>query len=211
MLGANDGIVSVASLLVGMTAAGAELDTILLAGIAGLVAGALSMAAGEFVSVSSQQDTERADLERERKEHHVSYEHEVKELAEIYEGRGVGPTLAKQVALQLMEHDALGAHAREELGISDALSARPLQAAICSAFAFLLGAGIPVIVAYVAPADYRGILITVSSLLCLAILGGLSAQAGGARLLRAILRVTFWGALAMAVTALVGRLVGVRI
>lgn len=211
MLGANDGIVSVSSLLVGMVAAGSDSETVFLAGVAGLVAGALSMAAGEFVSVSSQSDTELADLERERRELDHSYEHEVHELAELYEARGLDHDLARKVAVQLMDHDALGAHAREELGISDALSARPLQAAFSSALAFVLGAGIPVLVAYFAPEETRAEYLVAASLLSLAALGSLSARAGGAGLIRAILRVTFWGALAMAITALVGSLVGVQV
>jgi VIT1/CCC1 family predicted Fe2+/Mn2+ transporter len=211
VLGANDGIVSVASLLIGMSAAGSTLSTIFLAGTAGLVAGALSMAAGEFVSVSSQADTERADLRREKEELENHYEHEVHELAEMYAERGVEPELARKVAEQLMAHDALGTHAREELGITDALTARPLQAAFSSALAFVLGAGIPVIASLVIVEGYRTKGIMLVSLICLAILGAASAKIGGAGMLRAVLRVTFWGALAMGLTALVGHLVGVEI
>lgn len=211
VLGANDGIVSVASLLVGIAAAGSDKSTILLAGVAGLVAGALSMAAGEFVSVSSQADTERADLEREKRELKHDYHHEVVELAELYESRGVEAPLARKVAEQLMAHDALGTHAREELGISDALSARPLQAAFSSAFAFIAGAGIPVLAAYILPAEYRTQGITAVSLVSLAFLGAVSARFGGATLTRAVFRVTFWGAIAMALTAAVGLLFGVGV
>lgn len=206
VLGANDGLVSTASLIVGVAAGGAPRATVLLAGVAGLAAGALSMAAGEYVSVSSQSDAEQADLERERRELAEDPEHEVEELAAIYRSRGLEPQLAHQVAVQLMDHDALGAHAREELGLSEIHTARPLQAALASAATFALGAALPVIVAAVSTTSARVPLVAGSSLFFLAVLGGLGARAGGAPLAVAAVRVTFWGALAMAATALVGRL-----
>lgn len=206
VLGANDGLVSTASLIVGVAAGGAPRAAVLLAGVAGLAAGALSMAAGEYVSVSSQADAERADLERERRELADDPEHEVEELASIYRGRGLDAGLARQVAVQLMEHDALGAHAREELGLSEIHTARPLQAALASAATFALGAALPVVVATLATAESRVPLVAGSSLVFLAVLGGLGARAGGAPLAVAASRVTFWGALAMGATALVGRL-----
>ena len=208
VLGANDGIVSTASLVVGVAAAEATRGSVLVAGVAGLVAGAMSMAAGEYVSVSSQADTERADLDREREglANDRAYEHE--ELAAIYVQRGIEPSLAKQVAVQLMEHDALGAHARDELGISDALSARPVQAALASAGTFAIGAAMPLLVALLVPVPTIIWAVSGTSLLFLGLLGSLAAQAGGAPVFRATVRVIFWGALAMALTAGVGALFG---
>lgn len=205
VLGANDGLVSTASLVVGVAAGGASRGTILLAGFAGLAAGALSMAAGEYVSVSSQADTERADLAREQRELEEQPEHEVEELAGIYVARGLEPGLARQVALQLMAHDALGAHARDELGLSEIHTARPLQAALASAATFAVGAALPVAIAGFAPAEYRAALVAGTTLVFLALLGGLGARAGGAPVALAAARVTLWGALAMAATAAVGR------
>ena len=209
VLGANDGIVSTASLIIGVAAAGSSQENILLAGIAGLVAGAMSMAAGEYVSVSSQSDTENADLALERKSLQQDVEFEKKELAEIYEGRGIEAGLAKQVAEQLMAHDALGAHARDEIGISESVTARPVQAAFSSAGTFTVGAALPLMVAWAIPGDWLIPVVAVSSLVFLAMLGGLAAQAGGAPITAGAVRVTFWGALAMALTAGVGRLFGV--
>lgn len=204
VLGANDGLISTGSLVVGVAAAGSPRGEVLLAAVAGLVAGALSMAAGEYVSVGSQADTEAADLARERHELATAPAAERAELASIYAGRGLTPELAAQVADQLMAHDALGAHARDELGLSDQHAARPLQAALASAASFALGAALPVAVAAVSPADARVPLVAGSALCLLALLGGLSARAGGAPLLVAAGRVTLWGALAMAATAAVG-------
>jgi vacuolar iron transporter family protein len=204
VLGANDGIVSTASLIVGVAAAEATRSNVLVAGMAGLVAGAMSMAAGEYVSVSSQSDTERADIEREREELATDQAGELAELAGIYEERGLDPDLALQVATQLTAKDALAAHARDELGISDELSARPIQAAFASAGSFTVGAVLPLLLVLVVP---RGELVwTVSgaSLVFLALLGALAASAGGAAVGRSVVRVTFWGALAMALTAGVG-------
>ncbi len=209
VLGANDGIVSTASLIIGVAAASSAHDNILLAGIAGLVAGAMSMAAGEYVSVSSQADTESADLELERLSLEHDYESEKVELAEIYVGRGLDQALAMQVADQLMEHDALGAHARDEIGISHIISAQPVQAAVSSAAAFVAGAALPLIVAWAVPGRQLIFLVAAASLVFLAILGGLAARTGGASIAIGALRVTFWGALAMAITAAVGRLFGV--
>jgi len=211
VLGANDGIVSTASLIVGVAASNATRASIWVAGVAGLVAGAMSMAAGEFVSVSSQSDTERADLGRERKELDAdgAYEHE--ELAKIYEKRGLEPSLAKQVAEQLMAKDALAAHARDELGISETVTARPLQAALASAATFAVGAAMPLAIMAIAPIAHLGIVVAASSLLFLALLGGLAAYTGGAPLMAGIFRVTFWGALAMGVTAAVGALFGTAV
>ena len=208
VLGANDGIVSTTSLVVGVAAASASHGNILMTGVAGLVAGAMSMAAGEFVSVHSQADTEKADLRRERVELDLAPAAERRELAAIYAARGLEPGLAEQVAEQLMKHDALGAHAREELGISDALSARPVQAALASAASFAIGALLPLAVA--ALASERGLILWVSgmSLAFLAFLGAIAARVGGASALIGAWRVTFWGALAMAITAGVGALFG---
>ena len=208
VLGANDGIVSTASLIVGVAAAEATRDSILVAGIAGLVAGAMSMAAGEYVSVSSQADTENADLDRERGELASQPAFEHAELAAIYVARGLDPALANQVATQLMAHDALGAHARDELGISEALSARPVQAALASAGTFAVGAALPLLVVLAVPASSLVWTVSVSSLLFLALLGSLAAHTGGSSLWRAAARVTFWGALAMGLTAAVGALFG---
>ena len=208
VLGANDGIVSTASLIVGVAAAESSRGSILIAGIAGLVAGAMSMAAGEYVSVSSQSDTESADLERERVELATDEVHEHAELAAIYVGRGLDAALADQVATQLMARDALGAHGRDELGISDTLSARPIQAALASAATFTVGAALPLILVVVAPASALVWAVSGSSLLFLALLGSLAGRAGGSSVLRAAVRVTFWGALAMAITAGVGALFG---
>ena len=209
VLGANDGIVSTASLIIGVAAAGAAQDSILIAGVAGLVAGAMSMAAGEYVSVSSQSDTEKADLELERRSLEQNFEFERDELAEIYEGRGLDPDLAKQVADQLMAHDALGAHARDEIGISETVNAQPVQAAFSSAGTFVVGAALPLMVAWAIPGPQLIPAVAVSSLVFLALLGGLAARAGGAPIIVGVIRVTFWGALAMALTAAVGRLFGV--
>jgi len=211
VLGANDGIVSTASLLVGVAAAEPGRAPMLLAGVAGLVAGAMSMAAGEYVSVSSQADTEAADLERERGELAADGTAETTELAGIYEKRGLAPPLARQVAEQLMEHDALGAHLRDELGLSEIHRARPLQAAFASAATFSVGAGLPVFVAWITPLPVVIPWVAGSSLVFLGILGVLAARVGGASVLRGTVRVVFWGAFAMALTALVGRLVGVAV
>jgi VIT1/CCC1 family predicted Fe2+/Mn2+ transporter len=204
VLGANDGIVSTASLVVGVAAAAANRQDVMVAGVAGLVAGALSMAAGEYVSVSSQADTEGADLDRERRELVDSPGSEEDELAGIYVGRGLSPELARTVAQQLMAHDALGAHARDELGLSAELSARPLQAAVTSAATFAVGAALPLLVAAVAPTARLPFIVSAASLVALALLGGLAARTGGASTVVGAARVTFWGAIAMAATALVG-------
>lgn len=209
VLGANDGIVSTASLLIGVAAAGAAHEAVLVAGVAGLVAGAMSMAAGEYVSVSSQSDAEHADLAIERRELEADHEAERRELAAIYTGRGLEPALAAQVAEQLMAHDALGAHARDELGIHELQRARPVQAAFASAAAFAVGAALPVVSAAFVPARAVIAIVATLSLLFLAVLGGLAARVGGASLWRGVARVTFWGALAMALTAAVGSLFGV--
>lgn len=211
VLGANDGIVSIASLLVGVAAAEVSRSGILVAGLAGLVAGALSMAAGEYVSVSSQADIERADLERERGELAEDQDFELEELATIYVERGLDPPLAKQVAEQLMMRDALGAHARDELGISDALSARPIQAALTSAATFTVGAAIPLLTALVVAKSAIVPVVSGSSLICLALLGGAAAKTAGAPVGVSVARVSFWGALAMAITAGVGALFGVAV
>jgi VIT1/CCC1 family predicted Fe2+/Mn2+ transporter len=211
VLGANDGIVSTASLIVGVAAANAVRGDILIAGVAGLVAGAMSMAAGEYVSVSSQADTEQAELNRERQELADDEPFELEELAAIYVKRGVESGLARQVAQQLMTHDALGAHARDELGISEALSARPVQAAFASAASFAVGAALPMITVLVVPDSLIVLGVSGMSLLFLALLGALSAQVGGAPILRSTVRVAFWGALAMLLTALVGSLFGTTV
>ncbi len=208
VLGANDGILSTASLVLGVAAAHATHSNILVAGVAGLVAGAMSMATGEYVSVNSQADTEQADLKLERTELKTDDEGEHKELMAIYVARGLDPTLAKRVAEQLMAHDALGAHARDELGISTALRARPIQAALASAGSFVVGAALPLAVTSIAPAAGLIPLVSGTSLLFLALLGGLAARAGGAGVALGAMRVTFWGALAMAATAGVGALFG---
>lgn len=211
VLGANDGIVSTASLIVGVAAAEASRNNVLVAGLAGLVAGAMSMAAGEYVSVSSQSDTENADLEREREELATDLKFEHAELAAIYVARGLDAELAKQVATQLMAKDALGAHARDELGISDSLSARPVQAAFASAGSFTIGAVLPLLLVLIAPTSRLVWVVSGSSLVFLALLGALAARVGGAPLGRSIARVTFWGALAMALTAGVGALFGAKL
>jgi vacuolar iron transporter family protein len=211
VLGANDGIVSTASLIVGVAAANAGRGDILLTGVAGLVAGAMSMAAGEYVSVSSQADTEQADMARERGELAAQPELERRELAAIYVGRGLTPELATQVAEQLTAHDALGAHARDELGVSDALSARPVQAGLTSAATFAVGAALPLITALVVSAPHVIAVVAGTSLLFLTALGAVSARTGGAPVLRASVRVAFWGALAMGLTAVVGRLFGTTV
>lgn len=208
VLGANDGLVSTASLIVGVAAASAARPEILVAGIAGLVAGAMSMAAGEYVSVSSQADTEKADLGRERSELAENEEFELQELAEIYEGRGLDPTLAREVAVQLMAHDALGAHARDELGLTDVHSARPIQAALASAGTFAVGALLPLLVVVFSPESWLIPLVAGTTLVFLALLGGLASWVGGSKVTTGAVRVLFWGALAMAATATVGALFG---
>lgn len=208
VLGANDGIVSTASLIVGVAAASAATSDVLIAGVAGLVAGAMSMAAGEYVSVSSQSDTEQADLTRERAELATQPEFEHQELARIYVERGVDPTLARQVAAQLMAKDALGAHARDELGISEITTARPVQAALTSAATFAVGAAMPLAMVLLMPRPIMIAGVSIASLAFLAMLGAIGAQAGGANVGRGTLRVTFWGALAMALTAGIGALFG---
>jgi len=208
VLGANDGIVSTASLIVGVAAAAATQNAVLIAGVAGLVAGAMSMAAGEYVSVSSQSDTERADLARERKELSENLKFEQEELAEVYVKRGVEKTLALEVARQLMAKDALAAHARDELGISEITTARPVQAALTSAATFSVGAAMPLLMVVVSPAGALIPVVSAASLGFLALLGTIGAKAGGANVLRATARVTFWGALAMALTAGIGKMFG---
>ena len=208
VLGANDGIVSTASLIVGVAAAAATRNDVLIAGVAGLVAGAMSMAAGEYVSVSSQADTEQAELARERKELSENVAFEREELAEIYVKRGVDQALARQVAEQLMAKDALSAHARDELGISEITTARPVQTALTSAATFAVGAAMPLLMVVASPAAALVLIVSAASLGFLALLGAVGARAGGANVLRATARVTFWGALAMALTAAVGKLFG---
>lgn len=208
VLGANDGILSTASLLVGVAAADASRGAILTAGLAGLVAGAMSMATGEYVSVSSQSDTEKADIARERAELHQQPAEELAELAGIYESRGVEPELARRVAEQMMAKDALAAHARDELGITDFSTARPMQAAATSALTFAVGAALPMAAAVLAPEGQAATTVSVASLLALALLGMLGARAGGVPVLKPAVRVTFWGAAAMALTSAVGSLFG---
>ena len=208
VLGANDGIVSTASLIVGVAAAAATQNAVLIAGVAGLVAGAMSMAAGEYVSVSSQSDTERADLARERKELSENLKFEQEELAEVYVKRGVEKTLALEVARQLMAKDALAAHAHDELCISEITTARPVQAALTSAATFSVGAAMPLLMVVVSPAGALIPVVSAASLGFLALLGAIGAKAGGANVLRATARVTFWGALAMALTAGIGKIFG---
>jgi vacuolar iron transporter family protein len=211
VLGANDGIVSTASLIVGVASASAQTNDVLVAGVAALVAGAMSMAAGEYVSVSSQADAEKADLAIERRElsDNAAFEH--RELAEIYVKRGLDRELAQRVADQLMKKDALGAHARDELGISDATRARPVQAAFASAGAFTAGAALPLLTVIVSPAAMLVPIVSAASLVSLALLGAIGAQASGANILRAMIRVTFWGALALALTAGIGALIGTAV
>ncbi|MEX0180532.1 MULTISPECIES: VIT1/CCC1 transporter family protein [unclassified Stenotrophomonas] len=211
VLGANDGIVSVAGLVVGVAASGASANTILATGVAGTVAGAMSMAAGEYVSVQTQADTENADLAMEKRELHEDPHSELDELTAIYRHRGLEPALARQVAEQLTAHDALGAHARDELGITEELRARPLQAALASAGAFTCGAALPVLTALLAPVQNVATATTVSTLAGLCLTGAMAARAGGASPMRGALRVMFWGALAMAAAAGVGRLLGAHV
>jgi VIT1/CCC1 family predicted Fe2+/Mn2+ transporter len=208
VLGANDGIISTASLVLGVAAASATKSNILLAGIAGLVAGAMSMAAGEYVSVSSQSDTEQADLAREKRELSEDPEFEKEELAQIYVERGVEVELARQIAQQLMAKDALGAHARDELGMSEITSARPVQAALTSAATFSAGAAAPLALVLLSPLKWMILVVSVGSLVFLAVLGLIGAKTGGAEVFKPIVRVTFWGALAMALTAIIGAIVG---
>jgi vacuolar iron transporter family protein len=209
VLGANDGIVSTASLVVGVAAAGSTSQQVLVAGVAGLVAGAMSMAAGEYVSVSSQSDTENADLKREERELVEAPQMELEELTKIYESRGLDRALAQQVATQLTAYDALGAHARDELGISPHTTAQPVVAALTSALTFSVGAALPLLVAVLVPGKNLVPAVSVASLLFLALLGAVGARAGGASISRSVIRVGFWGALAFAITALIGRLFGV--
>tara|TARA_R110000782_G_scaffold180899_1_gene271334 strand:+ start:83 stop:775 length:693 start_codon:yes stop_codon:yes gene_type:complete len=208
VLGANDGIISTSSLIMGVAVAGATQSTIMLTGFAGLVAGAMSMAAGEYVSVSSQSDTEKSDLARERLELENAPDHEHQELAKIYMQRGLEASLADQVASQLMRHDALAAHARDELGLTEMHAARPVQAALASATTFALGAALPLMIAQFVPRTIIAPSVSVGSLFFLSVLGGLSAYAGGSNRLLAAVRVTFWGALAMAITAAAGHWFG---
>lgn len=211
VLGANDGIVSTASLIIGVAAAEADQSGVVIAGIAGLVAGAMSMAAGEYVSVYSQADTERADIERETKELKADPDGELMELAGIYVGRGLDPKLAREVAEQLTAHDALAAHARDELGISEELKARPVQAAVFSAVSFAVGAALPLVIAVLLSGRYLIPAVAVSSLILLAALGALAARTGGAGIVKGAVRVLFWGAMAMAATAAVGKLFGTSV
>lgn len=211
VLGANDGIVSTASLVLGVAAADASHSSIMVAGVAGLIAGAMSMAAGEYVSVHSQADSEKSELDRERRELQTNHEAEHRELATIYMRRGLDPDLAHEVAKQLMEHDALGAHARDELGITERSMARPLQAAFASAASFAAGASLPLLVTVLAYGGALIPLVAATSLVFLAALGALAARVGGAPPGRAMLRVTFWGALSMVMTAVVGELFGMML
>jgi vacuolar iron transporter family protein len=211
VLGANDGIVSTASLLIGVAAASADRSGVLIAGLAGLVAGAMSMAAGEYVSVHSQADTEKAEIEKEKQELAADNEGERMELAGIYVRRGLEPRLAREVADQLMEHDALGAHAKDELGIVETSMANPTQAAVFSAASFAVGAAVPLIIGFLTPATALVPAIAVGSLICLALLGGAAARAGGAGVVKGSLRVLFWGAAAMVATALVGKIFGTAV
>lgn len=209
VLGANDGIVSTASLIIGVAAASSTQESILLAGVAGLVAGAMSMAAGEYVSVSSQSDTENADIALEKRSLEKDFEFEKDELAKIYETRGLEPALARQVAQKLMAHDALGAHARDEIGLSESTGAQPVQAAFFSAGTFTIGAALPLLMAWIVLGSQLIAVVAGSSLLFLASLGALAARVGGAAVTIGAIRVTFWGALAMVLTAGVGRVFGV--
>ena len=208
VLGANDGIVSTASLIIGVAASDVTRSAVIVSGMAGLVAGAMSMAAGEYVSVSSQSDTERADVERERAELSDDPDRELDELTEIYAARGLDDDLARRVAAQLMSHDALGAHTRDELGISETVTARPVQAALTSAATFAVGAVVPLLAALTARGTALIVVVAATALLALAVLGGLGARVGGAPVARGISRVVFWGALAMALTALIGSVFG---
>jgi vacuolar iron transporter family protein len=211
VLGANDGTISVASLVIGVAAAGASQSSILLTGVAGLVAGAMSMAAGEYVSVQSQADTEAADIEREKRELETDPEHEMEELTSIYVSRGLDQPLARQVAESLMKKDALGAHIRDELGITETLRARPIQAAFASAISFVAGAVIPIIAVLLAPSARVAETLSATALVTLIILGGTAAYAGGAPVIKGAMRVAFWGALAMGLTAGVGRFFGTAV
>ncbi len=211
VLGANDGIVSTASLIVGVAAAAPQPGAIAIAGAAGLVAGAMSMAAGEYVSVSSQADTERADLMRERGEQESDPMGEHAELAAIYRGRGLDVATADAVATQMMAADALGAHARDELGISEITTARPVQAALTSALTFTAGAALPLLLVFLVPQSRLVVVESIAALVFLAVLGAIGARIGGANIMRAVVRVTFWGALALAITAGIGRLVGTAV
>ena len=211
ILGANDGLLSTASLMIGVAGAAASKNDIVVAGLAGLVAGAMSMAAGEYVSVSSQSDSEAADIAREHRELRDDRESELRELTSIYVTRGLDEPLARKVAEQLMTRDALAAHTRDELGISDANSARPVQAALTSAASFAVGAAVPFVTALVTPRGQVAVYIAIVSLISLAVLGAIGAKAGGATMAKAAIRVTFWGAFAMAVTAGIGMLVGTRV
>lgn len=209
VLGANDGIVSTTSLIIGIAAAQATQADILLAGCAGLAAGAMSMAAGEYVSVSSQSDTEQADIERERKSLEENYQYEVQELTEIYKQRGIDLALARKVAQQLMAHNALEAHTRDELGLFENIKARPTQAALFSFGTFTIGAALPLLIAWITPLNVLIPVISIASLVLMAILGGITAYIGGSSIRVGMLRITIWGAFAMALTALVGKLFGV--
>jgi len=211
ILGANDGLLSTASLMIGVASAAASRNGIVVAGLAGLVAGAMSMAAGEYVSVSSQSDSEAADIARESRELLNDRESELRELTDIYVKRGLDEPLARKVAEQLMTYDALAAHTRDELGISDATAARPVEAALTSAASFAVGAAVPFLTALAAPRDQVAVPIAIVSLISLAVLGAIGAKAGGARMAKAAIRVTFWGAFAMAATAGIGLLVGTRV
>ncbi len=211
VLGANDGILSTASLIIGVATAHGTRTSILVAGVSGLVAGAMSMAAGEYVSVSSQSDSEHADIARERKELSTNRDGEQRELAGIYVKRGLDATLARQVAEQLMAHDALAAHSRDELGISAATAARPIQAALASAASFAVGAALPLGMALVTPTGFVPWTVSIGSLVSLTVLGIVGAKAGGAAMLKAAIRVTFWGALAMAITAGIGAVFGTHL
>lgn len=211
VLGANDGILSTASIIIGVAAASSTREPVIIAGVAGLVAGALSMAAGEYVSVSSQTDIEKSDLEREQQELIDMPEEELMELAKIYENRGLKPETALEVATQLTEHNALEAHARDELGIMELTEAKPLEAALSSGVAFTVGGLLPVVVAYVAPLDTMEYIQYVFAIIFLIVLGVISAKAGGSKVLKPILRITFWGTLAMGITALIGYLFNVNI
>ena len=211
VLGANDGLISTSSLIVGVAASGTGRSAVLIAGVAGVVAGAMSMAAGEYVSVSSQSDTESADLERERRELAADPVAEHAELAKIYEGRGLAPALAAEVSAQLMARDALAAHARDELGLSELTAARPLQAALSSAASFAVGAALPVLVSALAPERWLARLVMASALALLIVLGAVAARVGGASVARGAARVAFWGALAMAASDVVGRIFGTTV
>ena len=211
ILGANDGILSTASIIIGVVAASSNKESFILAGVAGLTAGAFAMAAGEYVSVSSQSDIEKSDLAREKRELEDMPEMELRELAKIYKSRGLDDALAMQVAVQLTEHDALEAHARDELGINEITEAKPLQAALASGFAFLLGGALPVLVAYFAPIDNMVYTQYIAAMLSLITLGVVAAKAGGSTISKAVLRITFWGTIAMGATALIGYLFGVNV